>query len=204
MKIEKVVVATRNQSKRERFGRLLSGISQQVVSLDELDISEKPKETGETAEGNAEIKARFYAEVTALPVLSEDESLFVDFLPDDQQPGVHVRRINRGDEVDDDKLLAYWERLVAAAPIEKRKGHWHVAYSLATPEGKVITVSLDHPVMFFSPSSKVRLSGWPTSSLQGPVAFGKPDSELTEEERRIKDQRADRLILEKLTELLER
>jgi len=55
--------------------------------------------------------------------------------------------------------------------------------------------------MFFSPSSEVKLPHWPMSSLQGPVMFGKPDSELTEEERKQKDQRADRLIEEKLLEL---
>lgn len=200
--IEKIVVATRNHSKKERFEKLLSGLAERVYGLDELEINEKPKETGETAEENAEIKAKFYAKITGLPVLSEDEALFVDFLLADQQPGVHVRRINKEDEVDDDRLLAHWESLVAKAPVEKRRGHWHVAYSLATSEGKVVTISLNHTIKFFSPPSKIRLPGWPMSSLQGPEAFGKPDSELTEEERKIKDKRADELITKKLVELL--
>jgi len=134
-------------------------------------------------------------------VLAEDESLWVDFLPANKQPGVHVRRINRKDEVSDEKLLAHWERLVAAAPACKRTGHWHVAYSLGKPGGQVCTGSLNHQIMFFSPSSKVKLPGWPMSSLQGPVMFGKPDSELTKTERNLKDKRADKLIKEKLEEL---
>ena len=201
MKIKKIVVATRNESKKSRFSRLLVEMVGQVTGLDEMGVTEKPKETGNTAEENAQIKATFYAAATGLPVLAEDESLWVDFLPKDKQPGVHVRRINRKDEVTDEELLAYWEALVAKSPVNKRTGYWHIAYCLGTPDGKVHTGALDHPIMFFSPSSKVRLPGWPTSSLQGPVMFGKPDSELTDEERRLKDQRADKLIKEKLQEL---
>jgi len=201
VRIEKIVVATRNESKKKRFGRLLAGLADQVIGLEEAGVTGKPEETGETAEENAEIKAAFYAAATGLPVLAEDESLWVDFLPADKQPGVHVRRVDRKDEVSDEELLAYWEALVAAVLKNKRTGHWHVAYCLGTPDGRVHTGALDHPIMFFSPSSEVKLPHWPMSSLQGPVMFGKPDSELTEEERKQKDQRADRLIEEKLLEL---
>ncbi len=201
VKIKKIVVATRNATKRERFLRLLNGLVEKVMGLDELGIGSKPDETGETAEENAEIKARFYAVATGLPVLAEDQSLFVDFLPVDKQPGVHVRRIDRNSEVSDEELLDYWERLVAAAPIDRRTGRWHNAYSLGMPDGSVHTGALDYPIMFFSPSSKVKLPGWPMSSLQGPVMFGKPDSELTEEEKGIKNRRADKLVKEKLGKL---
>jgi XTP/dITP diphosphohydrolase len=201
VKIERVVIATRNESKKVRLGRLLTEVAEQVIGLDNVRVVGKPDETGETAEENAEIKASYYALATGLPVLSEDESLWVDFLPMDKQPGVHVRRVNGKDEVSDEKLLAYWEMLVAAAPVNKRTGHWHIAYCLGTPNGRVHTGVLDHPIMFFFPSSKVRLPGWPMSSLQGPVMFGKPDSELTEEERKQKDRRTDELIKDKLREL---
>jgi len=198
VKAEKFVIASRNEAKIKRFGRLLSDLAIAVVGLDNLGVTGKPEETGQTAEENAEIKARFYADKTSLGVLSEDESLFADFLPPDKQPGVHVRRIGGRREVSDKELLDYWEQLVAQAPEEKRTGHWHIAYCLATPEGEVHTVSLDHQIKFFSPSSGVRLPGWPMSSLQGPVDFDKPDSELTPEERKQKDQLADGLIQEKL------
>lgn len=201
MEIEKIVVASRNPAKVERFRKLLVGTARRVMGLDKFGVKERPEETGETAERNAEIKARFYAQKTELPVLSEDESLFVDFLSADKQPGVHVRRVNKKDEVSDDELLAYWEALVAAAPEKNRRGKWHVAYCLATPYGKVRTVSLDHPIIFFSPSSRIKILGWPMSSLQGPVGFGKPDSELSGEERRQKDKWADREIVRILKDI---
>ena len=202
--IEKLVIATRNPSKVEYYRDILTQFAASVVGLNDLGVEGKPVETGENAEQNSEIKARFYSQKTELPVFCEDEALQVDFLPDDEQPGVHVRRVNGVDEVDDDKLLAHWEEIVARVPEGKRTGRWHIAYCLAMPDGKTKTVSRDHEVLFFSPSSKVRLPGWPMSSLEGSVRFGKPSSEQTPEEKALSKKLLAAEILEKFGELLEK
>ncbi len=199
---EKIVIASRNPAKKQRFAGIFSGRIGQVLGLDDFNIVEKPQEAGATAEENAQIKAGFYSEKLGLPVFSEDEALYVDFLPPDEQPGVFVRRIEGKEEADDEKLLNYWEKIIAIAPLEKRTGKWHIAYCLAFPDGQFKTAALDAPIMFFLPPSKTRVPGWPLSSLQGPVRFKKPDSELTDSERKEHNQRANRLILEKLDELL--
>lgn len=201
-KVEKIVIATRNPAKKERFRELFIGMTGEIFALDDFSITEKPQEHGMTAEENAETKARFYSQKLNLPVFSEDEALYVDFLPPEKQPGVFVRRIEGKDEASDDKLLNYWEEIIAGTLKEKRTGKWHIAYSLAFPDGLIKTVALDHEILFFSPSSKVKLPGWPMSSLEGPVEFRKPHSELTELERKEHNQTANQLILEKLKELL--
>ncbi len=200
--IEKIVIASRNPAKKQRFAGIFVGKVGQVLGLGDFEMKEKPQEAGESAEENAQIKARFYCEKLGLPVFSEDEALYVDFLPPENQPGVFVRRIEGKEEADDEKLLTYWEKIIASVPLEKRTGKWHIAYCLAFPGGQVKTAALDHPIMFFSPPSKTRVPGWPLSSLQGPIMFKKPDSELTDSERKERNQRANRLILEKLEELL--
>lgn len=200
--IEKLVIATRNPAKVEFYHDILTQIADSVVGLNEIGIEEKPAETGETAEQNAEIKASLYSKKTDLPVFCEDEALEVDFLPKDKQPGVHVRRIDGVDEVDDDKLLRYWEEIVAKVSVEKRTGRWHIAYCLAMPGGNTKTVSKDHEVLFFSPSSKIRIPGWPMSSLEGSVSFGKPSSEQTSEEKFLSKKLLAEEILEKFKELL--
>jgi inosine/xanthosine triphosphate pyrophosphatase family protein len=200
-KIERLVIATRNPAKKERYKHVLGELVKEVVDLADVGISDKPQESGTTAELNAEIKAKFYSERTNLPVFCEDETLEVDFLPKDKQPGTHVRRINGKDEVDDNKLLVYWEKVVAEVPKQKRTGRWHIAYSFALPSGVIKTASLDHPIMFFSPSSEIRLPGWPMSSLEGPLNLGKPHSELTYEEKREHDKKTDLKILKIFKEL---
>ncbi len=202
MQIERLVIATRNPSKVEYYRDILTQFASAVVGLNDLNVEGKPDEIGETAEQNAEIKAGFYSQKTRLPVFCEDESLQVDFLPQDEQPGVHVRRINGVDEVNDDKLLAHWEKIVAQVPEDKRTGRWHIAYCLAMPDGKAKTVSRDHEVLFFSPSSKVRLPGWPMSSLEGSTRFRKPSSEQTPEEKTLSKKLLAEEILIKFKELL--
>jgi len=200
--LEKIVIATRNPAKKERFRELFVGIIKDVFSLDDFNITEKPQECGMTAEENAEIKAKFYSQKLNLPVLSEDEALYVDFLPPEKQPGVFVRRIEGKDEVNDETLLHHWERIIAKVPTDKRTGRWHVAYSLAFPNSSIKTVTLDHEILFFSPTSKVILPGWPMSSLEGPVQFRKPHSELTDFERKEYNRITNQVILENLKELL--
>ena len=201
-KTDNIVIATHNQAKKERFKGLFVGMIKDIFILDDFGITEKPQEHGMTAEENADIKARFYSQKLNLPVFSEDEALYVDFLSLEQQPGVFVRRIEGKDEADDNRLLNYWEGIIAKAPKEKRTGRWHIAYSLALPNGSIKKVAIDHEILFFSPSSKIILPGWPMSSLQGPIEFRKPGSELTDLERKKHNQTANRLILEKLKELL--
>jgi inosine/xanthosine triphosphate pyrophosphatase family protein len=200
--IKEIVVASKNPAKIERYSRMLSNYASEVLGLSDLGVTEEPEESGKTAEENAEIKARFYADSTGLLVFSEDESLYVDFLPEDKQPGVHVRRIDGKDEADDVKLLKHWEGMVAKVPENERTGKWHIAYCIATRDGTVKTVALDHPLVFFSPSSDVRIPGWPMSSLEGPVKFNKPHSELSREERKMHEEETNKHILVKLQELM--
>ncbi|MBN1263079.1 MAG: hypothetical protein JW991_01855 [Candidatus Pacebacteria bacterium] len=201
-KLEKLIVASHNPAKVKRYYQLLTKIAVRVFGLADLEIKEKPREDGQTAEANAEIKAKFYSQKCHLPVFAEDEALYVDFLPEDQQPGVHIRRIDGKTEVDDDELFAYWEKIINSVSRSKRTGHWHIAYTFLIPDKEAKTFAIDWPIVFFSPPSGIRIPGWPISSLAGPPEFGKPHSELTKKEKWFRSQKNHRLILAKFKELL--
>lgn len=194
--LDNVVVASGNPGKVERYGRLLRTIAKEVIGLETFSSINKPEETGMTAEENAEIKASFYAKKTGIPAFSIDESLFVDFLPEDKQPGVFVRRIDGKDDATDEELLSYWENIIKDVPEAERTGNWHIAYCLAYPDGKCTIVAKDHPLVFFYPSSNIKIPGWPMSSLEGPARFNKPHSELTSEERQVHEKETDLIIIE--------
>ncbi|MFH1295186.1 MAG: non-canonical purine NTP pyrophosphatase [bacterium] len=202
-KLKQLVIATRNPSKLDYYRSILTGVACEVIGLGEMDINGKPTETGQTAEENAEIKANYYLQRCGLPVFCEDEALYVDFLPESAQPGTHIRRINGVDEVDDDRLLQHWEAIIAKVPAKKRTGRWHIAYALAVPNRKIRVLALDHPIMFFSPSSKVRLPGWPMSSLEGSVLFDKPNSEQTVTEKEIAKSRTAQELISSVKELVQ-
>lgn len=192
----KLVIGTRNISKKKRYSDWFRGIVQEVISLNDVNVVETPSETGETAEENARIKARFYSLQAKLPCFCEDVALYVDFLSENNQPGTYVRRIDGKEEVSDEDLLVYWEGIISNIPEDKRTGRWHTAYSVARGNGEVKTISMDYPIMFFSPSSEIKLPGWPMSSLQGPVKFGKPHCELTDKENEIIDTMGKRKVQE--------
>ena len=180
---KRLIVGTRNEAKRALYGRLFMEMGVEVLSLAEIGLQARAEEPGDTAEENARQKALFYASQGGSEAFSEDEALYVDFLPSVQQPGVHVRRITGTDEAGDDALLAYWADIVGRVPEADRTGRWHIAYCIASSQGKSTTIAHDYKVRFFSPPSSVVVPGWPMSSLQGPVAFGKPRSELNDSER---------------------
>lgn len=200
-KIEKIVIASKNPAKVKRFRNILSKYAKNVISLSDLRITDKPEENGLTAEENAKIKGVFYSQKTGLPVFCEDEALYVDFLPKSKQPGVYIRRVNGKDELDDDQLLSHWEKIIVKVPEEKRTGYMNFAYCLAKPDGILKTFTFDRSIIFFSPTSKVRIPGWPMSSLEGPLEFGKPHSELTQEERKKLDSKTNKEIAKMIKKL---
>jgi XTP/dITP diphosphohydrolase len=181
-KFEKLLIATGNPAKLKRYRAILSKFAAVTVGLSDEGIDVKPEESGETAEENALIKARFYAQQSDLPVFANDAALYVDFLPHDRQPGVHVRRINGADEASDDDLFNYWLCLITDIPEVQRTGKWHVAYCIVQPNGREWIFSLDYPIRFYDQPSPVRIPGWPISSLEGPASSNKPHSEMTEDE----------------------
>ena len=67
-------------------------------------------ETGSTPLENARIKALAYYRAFDMPVFSCDSGLYFDNVPDELQPGVHVRNVN-GKCLSDDEMVEYYSGL---------------------------------------------------------------------------------------------
>ena len=108
--MKKVLFATGNESKAKRFkdGLLRNGI--EIITIKDIDVDIEVLEDGKDAIENALIKARAYAKVLDMPVFAMDDSLYVDNIPDDKQPGLYVRRVN-GKRLSDEEMLAYYSNL---------------------------------------------------------------------------------------------
>jgi XTP/dITP diphosphohydrolase len=86
----RLLVATHSAHQLAELRDLLELERGELVSLDDLGITDDPDETGETFETNARIKARFGARRTGLPTLADDSGLEVDALHGG--PGVRAPR----------------------------------------------------------------------------------------------------------------
>jgi len=89
----KILLGTSNVHKISELKLLLDiGNDIDIVTLQDLDIElEAPEETGISLYENALLKAKFYAEQTGLPTLSEDTGFFIPSL--DNWPGIYAARI---------------------------------------------------------------------------------------------------------------
>ena len=108
--MKKVLFATGNESKAKRFkdGLLRNGI--ELITIKDIDEDIEVSEDGKDAIENALIKARAYAKVLDMPVFAMDDSLYIDNIPDDKQPGLYVRRVN-GKRLSDEEMLTYYSNL---------------------------------------------------------------------------------------------
>lgn len=82
----KLVLASHNTGKLAEITNLLNPFEKSVISAGQLGL-QAPKETENTFEGNARIKAHFTAQAAGLPALSDDSGLEIKAL--ENAPGVY-------------------------------------------------------------------------------------------------------------------
>lgn len=127
----RLLIATHSGHKLAELRALLELDRADLVSLDDLAVSDDPDETGETFETNARIKARFGARRTGLPTLADDSGIEVDALHGG--PGVRTRRYagpDATDEANNAKLLDALRGL----PPERRGARYVCVLALALPQ----------------------------------------------------------------------
>lgn len=98
----KLLLGTANPAKLDDYKKFLVRSDLELVSLKDINFLEEPLEIGQTFEENALQKARFYAERTEYPALSDDGGFEVDAL--EGMPGVESNRWLGPDATDEDKI----------------------------------------------------------------------------------------------------
>lgn len=125
---------------------------------------------------NARIKAMAYYRAFGVPVFSCDSGLFFDEVPPEQQPGVHVRRVN-GRELTDEEMVAYY-----AALAQRHGGRLTARYRNAicfvydidhVYSSFDLSLATDAFYMVDKPFDKVREAGFPLDSLSVDISTGK-------------------------------
>lgn len=175
----KILIATGNQNKLDQFKRIFENLGSDIelLSLNDVKIFDDVEEDQETLLGNAKKKAKFYAEKSGLPALSDDFGIFVDVL--DGFPGVNSKRWLEGS--DRDRCYALIEKL-KNFPKEEWTAKYIGAVVLYNPEKK----------NFWENESEAK--GVVIDELRGDQFFGydsvfeskligKTFAELTDEER---------------------
>jgi len=107
----KLLYGTGNPAKLEAMRRRLEMLEIEIIGLRDLgrDIPDIA-EDGKTPLENARKKALGYYHAFHMPVFSCDSALYIDEIPKEIQPGVHVRTVN-GKYLSDEEMLDYYSGL---------------------------------------------------------------------------------------------
>lgn len=167
----KLLYGTGNPAKLESMKTRLAKLDIELLGLQDLVAGGKniPKvpEDGNTPLENARQKAIAYYEAFQIPVFSCDSGLYFDDVPDEVQPGVHVRNIN-GKCLSDDEMIEYYTGLVRK--YGKLKARYKNAICFVKDREHIYeamepSMASEPFLLTDRPHSTVRKQGFPLDSL---------------------------------------
>ena len=195
--MKEILFATGNASKVARFYEKLLEKGILLKSLKDIDISLEIEENGKTAIENAKIKAKAYYEATKMITMAMDDTMYIDDIPEDKQPGVFVRRIN-GKRLNDEEMINYYTNLVKTyGKNGKLNTKWILGMAIIK-DGKISTYTniTEEYYLVDTPAKKMK-EGYPLSSILINKKLNKYDVYLTEEDKkRNKEEYINELITE--------
>lgn len=171
----KLLYGTGNPAKLEVMGRKLSALGIELLGLGDMD-REAPavKEEGCTPLENARQKALAYYDAFGIPVFSCDSGLYFEGVPEDVQPGVHVRTVG-GKYLTDEEMRAYYGGL--ARKYGDLKARYRNAICLVLDKGRMYeamdeTLESEPFLITSVPHSDIRHKGFPLDSLSVDISTG--------------------------------
>lgn len=179
----KYLLATTNKAKIRYYGNKLREHGIEIVTLEDLNIECNIDETGKNPIENAIIKASAYHKLSEMPTIALDEGLFLESVPDNIQPGTHVRRVN-GKRLNDVEMIEYYIDLVNKyGENGTLKGYFLKGVAVVNQNN---TYTFDYKAnrCFTNKQSKIIDEGYPLASIQIISSLNKFKSELTEEEEK--------------------
>lgn len=171
----KILIATHNKEKLARYRKLLNPFSDlELLSLFDLQITKEATENFQNNQENAKHKAKFYGELSGLVTIAIDEAVFTNFLPDNEQPGVYVRRFARNkNSLSDEEMLEAWREVFIRYPQADKKFIWDFAIAFYNPRnGFLDCISVEQISYVASDVSNMQSNGYPLSRILSPEPGG--------------------------------
>ena len=177
----KVLFATTNLAKVRKYKEKLKENGIELITINDLNFKLDIEKKKKNAIENAYIKAKTYYDVVKIPTIGMDNCLFIEELPEEKQPGTHVRRIN-GKELKYDEMIEYYTNLVKQYG-GKLTAKW--VYGMVICNGKETKEYTWSKGDFYlvSKPCKERNPGYPLDSISVMPENNKYWLELTDEEK---------------------
>ena len=182
----KVLFATNNAGKVERYRKLLRDTGIELVTPKDLGIEpENVEENGKTLAENAELKARAYFGKTDFPILSNDAGFYVEgegFVDAPKRISLNGRNEHTlSNEEIAEAMTKFWQGIA-----DKYGGQvnaaWVEEFVLLMPDGSVCTAPCRREVVLTNTVHGDTHIQFPVRALYIAKATGKPSALHTPEE----------------------
>ena len=193
--MKQIIFATTNESKAKRFSKGLKEHGIEVLSLKDIDMKLDVEEDGTTAIENALIKARECYRLTKKPCMGMDDTLYMEGIPEDRQPGLFVRRVN-GKSLTDEEAIDYYTNLVKEYGKDgKINCKWVYGLAVINEKGEEATYtwSKDDFYMVDKPSDKIN-PGYPLNSISKYKKLDKYFTDVTDEDMKLLEVNEDDVV----------
>ena len=183
----KLLYGTGNLAKLSAMRNRLEQLDIELIGLNDLKVEGKNvpevKEDGNTPLENARLKAMAYYEAFQIPVFSCDSGLYFDNVPNEVQPGVHVRNVN-GKCLSDDEMIDYYSGLVKAygnLVARYRNAICFVMDNTHIYEAMEPSMESEKFILTDKPHSTIRKEGFPLDSISLDIKTNKYYYDLPED-----------------------
>ena len=172
----KILYGTTNKGKLQAMEKSVRQLDIEIIGLNDLKCKlPLIEECGRTPLENAEIKARAYFEAFHMPVFSCDSGLYFDELTDEEQPGIHVRRVN-GKELNDDEMIQYYSTLAGKYGGKITGCYRNAIYFILDEDHHYSSMDMSiatEPFVLVTKPHVKRVEGFPLDSLSIDIETGK-------------------------------
>jgi len=197
--MKKILIASSNPGKIKEIKKGLEKLEKmgfEILTLNQINTGkDEPEETGDTFQKNAFIKAKFYADLTQLPSLSDDGGLIIPYL--NNEPGVKSRRW-LGYVASDEELVKYTLLKLKGCQGAERNAYLKVCLCFYDPKTKKALYNSRKILGHIVERSKITpTKGYPYRAIFVVEKYNKLYDELTTQEHSEINHRL--IALKKLT-----
>ena len=181
--MKKLLFATTNQSKINRFKERLSKKGIELLSLNDLNLNIEVAENGKNAIENALIKARAYQNLVDIPILAMDDNLFLENVFENSQPGTNVRRVD-GKSLTDEEMIKHYTNLVKKYGTDgKITARWVYGIAIINKAQEYTYTWSKSDFYLVSKPTEKRNVGYPLNSISINKKLNKYFTDMTEEDK---------------------
>lgn len=182
--MKKILFATGNPTKAKRFSKGLEQSDIEVLSLKDLNMELDVDENGANAIENALIKARACFQNANMPSMGMDDTLYLEGVPEDKQPGLFVRRVN-GKTLNDEEMIEHYMGLVKEYGVDgKLNCKWIYGLAVIDENGNESTYTWEKADFYMVDTQSEKVNpGYPLNSISKYKNLDKYFTEITEEDK---------------------